>query len=81
MGKSEILDNYEDLTSGMMTAVSALDVVRRWLENAKRSEGGYYDFIALKEQYADIINLAMNDLNRLASEHCKFIEEVMKNDK
>ncbi|MEW4354436.1 hypothetical protein AB1I63_06005 [Streptococcus pneumoniae] len=78
MNNSEILDNYESLTSDMMTAVSALDVVRRWLENTQKSDSGYYDFIALKEQYADIINLAMNDLNRLASEHYKLIEETTK---
>ncbi|MGT2801007.1 hypothetical protein JavanS292_0013 [Streptococcus satellite phage Javan292] len=78
MTTEQIADNYESLTSDMMTAVSALDIVRRWLENAKKSDEGYYGFIALKESYANIINLAMNDLQRLASEHYKIIEEVIK---
>ncbi|MEX5398749.1 hypothetical protein ABPH35_10405 [Streptococcus sp. ZJ93] len=78
MTPDQILDNYESLTSDMMTAVSALDIVRRWLENTKKSDEGYYGFIASKEGYADIINLAMDDLNRLASEHCEFIERVAK---
>ncbi|GGE36875.1 hypothetical protein [Streptococcus himalayensis] len=80
MTTEQILDSYESLTSDMMKAVSALNIVRRWLENVKKSDEGYYDFIAFKEAYADIINLAMNDLQRLASEHYKFIERAEKDE-
>lgn len=64
-----IIHQYESLSVDITVPISALNIVLDWL------------FSCNIEPYADLVALAINDLQRLSDEHSKYIQEELYNDK
>lgn len=78
MTKEQLLEQYENLNTRMMTPVNILVLVEEWLHSMQGTEDGYFEFIANKERYTDILTVAIENLTHLSNEHYQFIEGEIK---
>lgn len=63
--KNDILDEYEYLVSDLLTVIGTLKIIHRWLD----CNLDYYEFDALKTQYADVLSMAIEHLGILSDRH------------
>lgn len=64
----KIIHQYESIASDITVPISALNIVLEWLYSHN------------VESYADLVALAINDLQRLSDNHSKYIQEKLYND-
>lgn len=73
--ENDILDEYEYLLSDLLMVIGTLKIVHRYLDDALH----YYEFDMLKTQYADILCLAIAQLDHLINCHQQIVELELKN--
>lgn len=72
--KKDILDEYEYLLSDLLTVIGTLKIVHRWLDDKL----DYYEFERLKAQHADVLCLAIGQLDYLTKWHQEVIAREYK---
>lgn len=73
--KKDTLDEYEYLLADLLVVVGSLKIVYRYLDGRL----DYYEFDMLNTQYADILCLAIAQLDHLINCHQQIVELELKN--
>lgn len=76
--ENNILYDYELLASDLLIIAGALEVVYSWFEDLPSNELGRYEFLTFKAQYADVLHLAISNLNNLSQRNQEIIDVYLQ---